>query len=186
MGVCLSRKPGSEISRRPVFTTIAFIFFANLSDFDFIPGIIVGDPCRYHRICTHSFLFAAFLPLLFYLALRVARLERAAFWSRACAFGLFSHLAMDYFSYGQHHAGLMLLWPWSHQLFMSKTTLFDGLVAGSFAQVFGWQNVLTVGWEFIVLLILIAANEMWLFFSHRERMEVGVKLPRANIQGDPS
>ena len=90
----------------------ALVFSANAPDLDFIPGILIGDPGRFHHGAAHS-LFAAAM-----LGVGAAILAQRAGWSSPRRFGLLVglaftvHLLLDMLSTdnGIRH-GVPLLWP---------------------------------------------------------------------------
>ncbi len=54
------RRPSRDEIRRLGW----FIVLANLPDFDFIPGILIGDPGRFHHTYSHSIGFVLLIMLL--------------------------------------------------------------------------------------------------------------------------
>ena len=116
-------KPAREDSRRLGW----FILLANLPDFDFIPGILLGDPGRYHHGISHSIGMALIVFLVaWWWASAKLRPNRIAI--AFTAFVVFSsHLLLDWLTWdppGANGQGIPLLWPWSDEYYLSPITLF--------------------------------------------------------------
>ena len=61
-----------------------YVFAANAADLDFIPGLLSGDPNRYHHGISHSLGFAALVAVVFGLLL-MFRTRQAAGNPSSCA-----------------------------------------------------------------------------------------------------
>ena len=104
------------------------VFAANAADLDFLPGLLVGDPGRYHHGPSHSLGFAvlfalacSFLLLLF---------KRAAIgWNFTIFFALYSsHIALDYLSIDTTAPyGVPLLWPLSDAYYIAPFAFLPGI-----------------------------------------------------------
>ena len=83
---------------------------ANLPDIDFLPGLLVGDPGRFHHGPTHTLLAAVVAGIVVGL---VWWRVRGRFWPfAALAFALYaSHLLADCVVYDRGQTGLALLRP---------------------------------------------------------------------------
>lgn len=99
------------------------ILLANLPDFDFLPGVIIGDASFFHRTFSHS-LTACFLTalsggLLWHLFARMSFLRATilSFVSYA------SHLMLDLTGVGPK--GLQLMWPFSSTLYYGPRVDFS-------------------------------------------------------------
>lgn len=132
----------------------------NFADFDFLPGLLVGDINRFHRSITHSLLAA----LIFGLAvLLLARLLRApAVRAGLIAAGLYTtHLLLDFLSGNPSEAsGQPFLWPFLSEDVMSPWSPLAGVFHGvpgdgvwQFLQtLLSWHNL-----EVIVIELLVFA-----------------------------
>lgn len=118
-----------EPSRRIMFF-LALILLANSPDLDFLPGIIIDDPHRYHHGPSHSLVASFLLATLAYLALRPYFL--AAKWTilaSALLLTALSHPLLDLLSIDRSLPyGLPVFWPFveSHQI--SPYPLFPDVV----------------------------------------------------------
>lgn len=99
------------------------ILLANLPDFDFLPGVIIGDASFFHRTFSHSFtaciLAALAGGLLWYFFARMS-FFRAAILSFV---SYSSHLLLDLTSIGPK--GLQLMWPFSTTLYYGPRVDFS-------------------------------------------------------------
>ena len=96
------------------------VFAANAPDLDFIPGLLAGEPDRFHHGASHSLGFALVFAILISLFLRGMKID----WVRSpflILLGLYSsHLALDYLSIDTAPPyGLPLLWPATHKYYIA-------------------------------------------------------------------
>ena len=142
-------------------------------DFDFIPGLLIGDINRFHHGPSHSIGFALAYALLGALLLRFNsdfRHFRSTFTLLLVVY--LSHLLADLMSV-DHGApyGIPLLWPISDQYLISPVSLFMKIEHGPYggdtatvmANIFSWHNLIAVTVEFIV-----AAPLLWLCQRRRD------------------
>ncbi len=134
---------------------------ANLADLDFIPGILIGVPDRFHHGAAHSIGAALLVGLLAWLWFR--RGGRAG--GRATlVFGLYlSHLFIDWAARDTRPPeGIPLLWPLSGTYFQSGIPLFldiqrDYLPSWTMIR----HNLLAVALEIAILLPPALALLLW-------------------------
>lgn len=142
------------------------ITLANLADFDFVPGIFLGNPNRFHHGITHSFGAALFVGFLFALCFYF---RQNRFWA---AFGFaallyFSHVALDYLALDRSHpVGVPMWWPVSSKYFISPITIFsdvhkDSSTATFFQSLFVTHNAMTVLREILILGPLTLSLLFW-------------------------
>jgi membrane-bound metal-dependent hydrolase YbcI (DUF457 family) len=116
--VALAADQGQKMSRRWPYAIPLCALLAAAPDLDLLyPGA--------HRVMTHS-LLAVLLILLTAMAVTFRRHGRVD-WrvSMACALAYGTHLLADYFGVDPGKpAGIKLLWPWSHEWFISEWALF--------------------------------------------------------------
>ena len=112
VGYVIYRATDSGAGRRGGLVPLLCVFAANAADLDIIPGLLMGEPNRYHRGINHSIgialLFAAgFGPILAWCG--GGRLKKAT----GVAFLLYlSHLVADCFNAdGRFPFGVPLFWP---------------------------------------------------------------------------
>jgi len=128
------------------------VFAGAAADLDFLPGLLVGDPSRFHHWATHS--IAA--TLLF--ALLVAPQASATLGSLgrravilATAYG--SHLVLDYLTVDTTRPrGIPLFWPFGDGYYISPVLLFTDIHHGaSWGAFVNWHNVGAVLIEAVVV-----------------------------------
>ena len=154
-----SRREGVRPAPGPAWLLFCLLA-ANAPDLDFVPGLIVGDPNRYHHGMFHSVGFMLALGLV----LAVTGGRRLAggtvrFLALFCAlYG--SHLLLDYFTYdGRAPFGIPLLWPFSREHFVAAWPLFGGIrhqvpgtdVGAFLASALSWHNLDRVVGEVLIV-----------------------------------
>jgi len=136
------------------------IFLSNLPDLDFIPGIIAGEPNRYHHGISHSFGFLFILSgILFFLV---------KLWDRAKSkmitgwFILLSsiHVILDFFADDTSSPfGEPMFWPiWSSYVISPISIFFDIRRSNETDQfipsLFSLHNLKAITIEIIFVLVL--------------------------------
>jgi inner membrane protein len=98
------------------------------ADFDFLPGLMVGHPGRFHHAESHSILFAYLVALL--ASVLTKRTNRG--WTLLAGLSYASHLVLDLVTTDNSlPSGIPLFWPWSEVRFQSPITLFPNVPWGS-------------------------------------------------------
>ncbi|RTZ91451.1 MAG: hypothetical protein DSY91_05025 [Deltaproteobacteria bacterium] len=134
-----------------------WVVLGNFADLDFIPGILMGEPGRFHHGVTHTIFFAVIL------AAGAYRLYPVLFKGRKVHFWVFlsvtaSHLFLDCLTLDTVAPfGLPLLWPFSHTYFRFPFSLFLNVNRAMDLNVlFTWHNLLAISLEiFLTLPILL-------------------------------
>ena len=137
-----------------------FILMANLPDFDFIPGVILGESGVFHRGISHSFIAGAALSLLLAsLARRFFRISLLKVFSLSfIAFS--SHLVLDIFTGATND----LFWPFDPTFFHSWKPPFP-IIADEIREAAGLSSFLksllhpAIVTRFFVELLLVASIE---------------------------
>ncbi len=96
---------------------------AVLPDFDFLFGIIEGEPNRYHHGLSHSLAVG----LVVSIVLAAVFSSENRFWMITCLlfFVYAGHLVLDLLSSDSSHPyGLQLLWPFSSEYLISPKKIF--------------------------------------------------------------
>ena len=100
-------------TRRDKIEYVSFVFLSCLPDIDLVPGILTGDPFKYHHLLTHSLLFAFIMGLIWSFLFR----KHGYGYSFLIAFGLIcSHILLDMMNtdtVGVPGKGIMILYPFS-------------------------------------------------------------------------
>jgi membrane-bound metal-dependent hydrolase YbcI (DUF457 family) len=122
IGAVLSR--GRDVPRAAAIGALA----ATAADFDFVLGLMLLDPSRFHHAQSHSLMFAIFAALLAILFVKEARLR----WASLVGLAYASHLALDLLTFDDSPPhGIPIFWPWSTEGFHSPVTLFPNVPWGS-------------------------------------------------------
>jgi membrane-bound metal-dependent hydrolase YbcI (DUF457 family) len=141
--------------RRNWLELVAFVFFANAPDLDFIPGLLMGEPHLFHRGMSHSLLFAAMVAVSVRLLCWHLGSEKAGRWARIVFFAMLSHIALDYFCAPVVAEGPMLFWPFTPLRIAHSPSLFPLF---SHSHIISWGNVLAaVGEACMVGIIFMIA-----------------------------
>jgi hypothetical protein len=122
IGTLMSR--GSNLPRAIVIGGLAAI----AADFDFIPGILIGNPGRFHHAHSHSVTFAVLAGIVAGLVATQSRLR----WALLVGVGYASHLILDGLTFDDSAPhGIPILWPFVRGVFQSPITLFPNVAWGS-------------------------------------------------------
>lgn len=145
-------------------TLFLYILVANLPDFDFIPGFLLGAPNSFHRGVSHSLGFAFLFGIV--LGLLVARntTTRRFFKNMIIFSGLyFSHIFLDLFSMDTSiPIGEKLFWPVSNEYFSAPFHFFLDIkrkVSSNYefiTTLFSFHNFLAILIEIAVLIPVLA------------------------------
>ena len=145
-------------------TSILFWFcllMAIAPDFDFIPGILQGQPNLYHQGVSHS--LGAGLFVSFAAALIIGKREFWKSWT-VLFLAYASHLALDFFAPdGRPPYGQPLLWPLHSQYYHAPAPLqilwgvrHAGLTSAHTSDwlrsIMHWQNIGAIAIEAVVIL----------------------------------
>ncbi len=154
-----------------LLTLISIIVISNLADFDFFPGLIVGEPNRFHHGISHSFGFVLILTCLTYLVAKLRNKLNA----RIIAVWFFilssTHIIMDYFAVDTSLPyGEPLLWPVLNSYLISPFSLFQDIRRSNelvqfFPSLFSWHNFLTIAREisivFFIGIIIVTVQKIF-------------------------
>ena len=159
------------LSRRREQVTIrsgaAIVFFANLPDVDYLPGLATGSLNAFHQGFTHSVAFAILaLPLGAVLApwLGRSRWDGALL---ACLLCL-SHLLVDFLTADlRPPIGMPLLWPMSRETFNSPVSLALPMEKPSLSGIFTPWNL----WVSLVEAVTFAPLAAISWRSLRKRLK---------------
>jgi inner membrane protein len=137
---------------------IGSLFSGVAADLDFLPGLLVGDPGRFHHGASHS-LGAAVLygfGLCGYLRYRGTSQALQLTLLLACAY--VSHVILDFFAIDTGAPfGVPLLWPVSSTSYIASFPVFldvqrlQAETVTFVTSVFSSHNLLAVTWEVLLL-----------------------------------
>lgn len=171
-GLLLSRTKIFAPSRSTYKSLAVAIILANLADADFVPGLLSGNPNRFHHGLTHSvgasfivgFLFAGYF---FYWQRRFL----APFFFAASAYS--SHIFLDFFTVDTSLPhGIPMFWPFSSEYFISPIAVFSdvsrSVSMGTFFQsLFVAHNGWTVLREIVILVPIVLIAQISRYFKNR-------------------
>lgn len=168
-GLLLNRTKIFVPSRSTYKSLAVAMVLANLADADFVPGLLSGNPNRFHHGFTHSigasfivgFLFAGYF-------FWCQRQFLAPFFFAASAYS--SHIFLDFFTVDTSLPhGIPMFWPVSSEYFISPIAVFSDVrrsfSMGTFFQsLFVTHNSWTVLREIVILgpLLLIVQIRSYL------------------------
>jgi membrane-bound metal-dependent hydrolase YbcI (DUF457 family) len=118
-----SKSRFGKLGRIPVLLIISIVA-SLLPDLDSVFGILAGDFGRYHNNATHSLFVGLLVALLFAGGISVLFNTlpfRTIFLVTLLSYQ--AHIVFDYFTVSR---GVMALWPFSHERFVSPISLFYG------------------------------------------------------------
>ncbi|MFQ5676054.1 MAG: metal-dependent hydrolase [bacterium] len=124
-GLLLSKTKIFMPSRSPYRSLAIAVILANLADADFIPGLLTGNPNRFHHGVTHSVGASIIVGLLFAGFFFYCQRRFLAPFMFAFA-GYYSHVVFDFFSVDSSIPhGVPALWPFSTEYFISPIAVFS-------------------------------------------------------------
>jgi membrane-bound metal-dependent hydrolase YbcI (DUF457 family) len=144
-------------------------FWREAPDLDFIPGLLVGEPGRYHHGPSHSLGFAILFGLTVGLAILLLRLGDVIR-NSIIFFSLYlSHVILDYFSTDTSLPyGVPLLWPLSGEYYTAPFAFLPDIHRGAatstikfIASVFSLHNLWAVTVESLMFIPLIFLMLVW-------------------------
>ena len=154
LSLILFWKPNSNLRPLPGWRVVGlFLLLAVAPDLDFVPGIIVGSPGRYHQGEFHSLGFA--LGLALGVGWAAKRLRGYAFWpfSGAALLLVFSHLALDFFTEDlRPPIGFPIFWPLTAERYLSPFSIFPPVIRQWPHPEFWSHNLWVAGVETLILL----------------------------------
>ena len=112
-------------------------------DFDFLPGIVIGEPAAFHHGVSHSLAFAIFFGALVFIYLRSCRERKFA--SRAALSGGLAYAMHIFLDAVSANEAAPIIWPLSETKFGINLNFFGhfhhgGLEHGLWSVV-RWDNV---------------------------------------------
>jgi membrane-bound metal-dependent hydrolase YbcI (DUF457 family) len=144
------------------------ILAANAPDFDFVPGLLVGDMARFHHGPPHSLGAAALIALATGLVARRLGLRQSRRLAILAGLAVVSHLFLDMMTTDEGvRFGLPLFWPISNRLLVLPFSIFVG-----FRRDFGAATLVQGvfiphnAYAFLVELAIVALlSVVWLAFT---------------------
>lgn len=133
---------------------LLYVLVSIMPDFDFIPGIFIGNPNYFHHGVTHSIGFAFLVALI---ASRIIKFNGYPAWKNfSIFFSLYmAHTIIDYFAVDTTGPfGEKLLWPFSNSYYLSSHPVFMGVKHSDLAGLFSLYNIKVILYEILLFLPL--------------------------------
>jgi hypothetical protein len=138
-------------------------------DFDFLPGILIGEPAAFHHGISHSLAFAILYGALVFFLFSRCRLQTSA--ARAAYLGALayaSHVLLDLVGVREGARTIPLFWPLADNKFGIDLSLFahfhhGGLQHGLWS-VLRWDNLPAITRELAILgtpVLLLSLRREW-------------------------
>lgn len=182
----LSRKNSSNQNWKLLCLSI---FLANLADFDFLPGILVGEAGRFHRGISHSLGAAVFCGVL--VALTGLVWKKVSFLKTfLISSGTFySHALLDFFS--DPGKGVPLFWPLSPVRYSSPVALLSLGPHEEFGDAVGFSNFFSkffsraamseLFFELTLVFSLWAGASIWSDYRRKVRLHESAALSKGAL-----
>jgi membrane-bound metal-dependent hydrolase YbcI (DUF457 family) len=126
-----------------------------LPDFDFLPGIAIGDMRAFHHGISHSLAMAVVFGGLVFLFSRWLRRDMALLVGFLAASAYASHVLLDLVSVNHGARGVPVLWPLSDQYFGFNSGLLGFFRYGPISQgiwsIIRWDNLSPLFRELIIV-----------------------------------
>jgi inner membrane protein len=162
IGYIIYRASPMPVKAPPWQLIIFCLIAANAPDFDFLPGLLIGNAARFHHGPSHSIGFA----ILFGLVAGVFFLRRLYGFVISASLYL-SHVLLDYLVLDPSPPhGVPLFWPLSYEYYMAPFAFFPGVVytpifSDSILFLFTFHNLLTISTEILFFLPLLIFTSFW-------------------------
>jgi inner membrane protein len=138
-----------------------YLFAANAPDLDFIPGLLIGDPNRYHHGISHSLGFAVLFALACSLAWDIRTYE--PIWRKFAIFcSLYSsHLGLDFLSIDTRAPyGEPLFWPLTDAYYIASFAFLPDIKRAPsslefFPSLLSLHNLFALGVELVLVFPLL-------------------------------
>jgi inner membrane protein len=138
----------------------AIVLLASIApDFDFVPGIVIGDMRRFHHGISHSLAFAVLFGGVVFVVARAVDRRIAVRASMLAALAYAAHAVLDFISVNEGTRGVPLLWPFSDESLGVSLHLFGHFRYGDINEgiwsVVRWVNVSPLLRELVILGTLV-------------------------------
>jgi membrane-bound metal-dependent hydrolase YbcI (DUF457 family) len=143
------------------------LFGSILPDFDFLPGILIGDLRAFHHGVSHSLALAVLFGLVVFFFIRGRHTEVAVRAGLLAAAAYASHVLLDLVGVNDGTRGVPIIWPLSDHQFGLNLQLLGyfhyGTLHPGIWSVIRWENVSALSRE----LLVIGSLPLLLFWRER-------------------
>ena len=168
MGFIIREAASKPVQAREWKTLLLYMVAAGAPDLDLLPGVLAGDPNRYHHGISHSVGLAVVFAIMAAVSVAIARRgnARRAF---VIAGGLYlSHLGLDLINVDTTPPyGEPLFWPISDRYYIAPFGLLPDItrtsssVVGFFTSLISLHNLWTMTAEALLLTPLALLTALW-------------------------
>jgi inner membrane protein len=155
---------GNTASKKQLTLALLAVIVANLPDLDFLPGLIIDQPDKFHHGPSHSLLTGGITGILVYFVARLffSELSKTSLLLMFLTAGI-SHTVLDFLAIDTSFPyGVPLFWPFSDVYYISSVPVFldvaraDDSTELFFATLLNFHNVMNVLLELLLSAALIA------------------------------
>ena len=151
-----------RITEKNGYVLAAVLFSALAADLDFLPGIMVGAPGRFHHGVSHSLGAALLYGIGIWGILRCSKVKDAFQLAILFATVYASHVILDYLAADTGAPfGVPLWWPLSNTYHIASFPVFmdvkwlKGETTAFFASIVSAHNLIAAVWEVVVLMPMV-------------------------------
>ena len=145
---------GTRIESRTKIVLAITLFGSILPDFDFLPGIWIGNLRAFHHGVSHSLAFAVLFGMLTFFFARWRRKDLALCIGILAASAYASHVLLDLVSVNEGTRGVPILWPLSDRSFGLNLQLLGyfhyGKIDRGIWSIVRWDNLSAISLELMV------------------------------------
>jgi len=138
------------------FDYLIFLFIGIFPDLDFLPGLVLGTPSRFHHGFSHSLVFGIIIGTMTGLLYRKWKGKPWRHYALIFTGVYFSHLIADFFGVDTSYPfGEQLFWPVWQAYVLSPISIFSDVYRSSnsadfFISMFNWHNLKAVIIEILI------------------------------------
>jgi membrane-bound metal-dependent hydrolase YbcI (DUF457 family) len=146
---------GTGRESRSRVTLVITLLGSILPDFDFLPGILIGDLPAFHHGASHSLAFAVLFGVIVFLFIRRRHKDIAVRIGLLAVAAYASHVLLDLVSVNEGARGVPILWPLSdHQFGFNLHLLGHFRYSDTYRGIWTvvrWDNVSALSRELVVI-----------------------------------
>ncbi len=164
--------PGRRSKLGGLLFLVMLVFAANAPDLDFLPGLLIGDPDRFHHGPAHSLGAAILFGVVSGLVARLCRARHPLQVGVVMMLAFSSHLFLDMFSLDRRPPnGVPLLWPLTGHYYVVAYPLFLDVQRSPdqpsfFLSLFVVHNLRAMLWEMVVMGLALALTRLVVYGAH--------------------
>lgn len=199
MGYAIAEATNVRLSEKKWINVSIFAALANLPDIDYLPGLLLGQPNRFHHLWAHSLGFALFVGLWGSLILRQRRRKGVRheimdgvswpFWPGCLAISVtvFSHCVLDLLTADTSLPyGMLLFWPLEWSFYDVSWSLFPSThksneTATFLMSVLHWYNIKLALRELLIMAPIVGLIKVIRRFPGLSRRQHPVDIKNTQV-----